>query len=153
MDEADAREHFVLIAGLLREGHLGWIVDQAEETIARGNLISKSVDTRPMTLDQNSGDYRPTGSRSSAEMAATLPYNARESLKILIDAIALSASELGAMEATTVDFAIRHNLSRIEFFEDDHKSADRIIESTATDEDRKWSDVLRDFAKRFGEQI
>jgi hypothetical protein len=106
-----------------------------------------------MMLDRKSGQYLPAGAvRSTADMTATVPYSDRERLQILVEALALSAKELRAMEEVTLAFVQEFNISRIEFFQEESEAPRRVIGSDVH-EDRTWSEVLYHWAMKVGELI
>jgi len=94
MDDNERRAIFDRLATILRENGLGWIVDQVTEQIHLGRTISKEVNTvkrvgvpeTPLMFDPEAAT--PDVRRGSkVQFAATVEYNDKERLVLLIEGI------------------------------------------------------------------
>lgn len=111
MEENDARIVFETLVNHLTELKLGWVVDQVNERIRLGKLISKDVS---VTRDA----HGKIGRKRKASFVTTVPFTAKERLSILIDAIDHVAIQTGQMGAKVVEHLHEKGFESVEFYPD-----------------------------------
>jgi hypothetical protein len=108
MDDNERKEVFDRLAAILKENGLDWIVDQVTEQIHLGKTVFKEVDTvkrtgetEVLSLDL---DTAPSGLRTGpkAQFPATIDYDNRERLGLLMDGIVQAINAL-EMEDKIID--------------------------------------------------